>query len=178
MPLSLTTCRPATPHEAAVTLATVLPGPPEAVFAFITAEDVLPKILHRWGPLPAVAGTSDLTGPWTRAGSSRTVHLAGGHTVREQLTRHEPPGAEHGRPHGHFAYRVSDISHPLLRLLASHARGDWHFEPAAGGTHVRWTYTFTARHPLAAPALAGFARWLWRAYMAQCLALSRARLAA
>lgn len=42
----------------AVTRQAVIPGKPEAVFRFIAAEDVLPKVLTGYGPLPAVVGTS------------------------------------------------------------------------------------------------------------------------
>ena len=40
----------------------------ERIFDVVVAEDVLPKVLHRWGPIPAVTGTRDLTGPWDTPG--------------------------------------------------------------------------------------------------------------
>ena len=36
----------------------------------VVAEDVLPKVLHRWGPIPGVLGTRDLTGTWSTPGGS------------------------------------------------------------------------------------------------------------
>lgn len=41
------------------------------VFRFVTAKDVLPKILLGYGPLPGVVSTSENTGPWHVPGSSR-----------------------------------------------------------------------------------------------------------
>src|SRR6266540_1769620 len=39
------------------------------LFDEVVAEDVLPKVLHRCGPIPAVVGTEWLTGPWSTSGS-------------------------------------------------------------------------------------------------------------
>ena len=41
---------------------------------FVTAEDVLPKVLTGYGLLPAVVRTSGNTGPWDHPQSVRTVH--------------------------------------------------------------------------------------------------------
>jgi len=148
-------------HEVAVTREALIPGAPEAVFAFIAAEDVLPKVLTGYGPLPAVVRTSGNTGGWDQPGSARRIHLADGTTVREQVTHYSPPG--------HFAYRVWEFGNPIIRTLASEARGEWIFTDAPGGTRVTWTYTFTARNGLAAIPLAGIAQALWRGYMDVCL---------
>lgn len=153
-----------TAPQVSVTRQAVIPGSPEEVFNFIAAEDVLPKVLTGYGPLPAVVGTSGHTGPWDRPGSARLIHLADGTTVREQVTHHDGPR--------YFAYRVWDFGNPIVRRLAQEARGEWTFAPAPGGTQVTWTYTFTAKNRLAAVPLSGIARWLWRGYMDVCLAHS------
>ena len=80
-----------TAHEVSITRRAVISGSPEAVFAFITAEDVLPKVLTGYGPLPAVVRTSGHTGNWDIPGSARVVHLADGTSVREQLTHYVSP---------------------------------------------------------------------------------------
>lgn len=139
----------------------LIPGTPLDVFAFITAEDVLPKVLTGYGPLPAVTRTSGNTGAWDTPGSARVVHLADGSTVREQLT--------HYSPSGHFAYRVWDFGNPIIRSLATEGRGDWTFEAAPGGTRVSWTYTFTAKNGAAALPLSAVVRILWQGYMDVCL---------
>ena len=146
--------------EVAVTRELVLPGSPETVFAAVVAEDVLPKVLTGYGPVPAVVGTADRTGPWDVPGSSRTVLLADGGSAHEEVTDY--------RAGQYFAYRVSAFTNPL-RLLVRHARGEWTFAPAAGGTRVCWTYTFVASNRLAAVPLAAVAQLLWRGYMDVCL---------
>jgi len=131
------------------------------VFDFVVAEDVLPRVLLGYGPLPPVVGTSGHTGPWDQVGSERIVHLRGGDTTRERVTAFERPT--------HFAYGVSDFSH-ALRHVAVEGRGAWWFEERPGATHVRWTYSFEPRSPVAAPVVSAFTRMLWRGYMRVALA--------
>lgn len=157
-------------YEVAITRTAVLAAPPDKVFAFITAEDVLPKVLTGYGPLPAVVRTSGNTGPWNQPGSTRVVHLADGTTAQEQVTRYAAPST--------FAYRVWDFGNPVVKRLATQARGEWIFEPVAEGTKVTWTYTFTARNAAAALPLSGITQILWRGYMDVCLENSRRLLAA
>ena len=152
-------------HEVTITRQAVIPGSPEAVFNFIAAEDVLPKILTGYGPLPAVVKTSENTGPWTVVGSARLIQLADNTTVREQLTHYEPSKR--------FAYRVWDFGNPIIRTLATGARGEWIFSPAPGGTLVTWTYTFSAKNAAAALPLSGITQILWRGYMNVCLENSK-----
>lgn len=148
-------------HPVAVTRQVVIARPPSVVFAFITAEDVLPKVLTGYGPLPAVVRTSKHTGAWDTPGSARIVHLADGSTVREQLTAHSSPG--------HFRYRVSDFSDKIIRSLATEAVGEWTFAPHEKGTQVTWTYTFSATNAAAAIPLSLIAKLFWRGYMDVCL---------
>ena len=137
-----------------------IPTRRETVFDFITAEDVLPKVLTGYGLLPAVVRTSGNTGPWDRPGSARTVHLADGTTAREQVTAYERPK--------HFAYRTSDYAF-ALRYLARLAQGQWWFEDDPNGTKVRWTYTFHAKGRLTSIPLRMFAKTQWVGYMRACI---------
>jgi hypothetical protein len=155
--------------SSAITRTAVIAAPLEQVFTFITAEDVLPKVLTGFGPLPAVVGTSGNTGPWHQPGSSRVVHLADDTTAREQVT--------HFTALRGFAYRVWDFGNPVVRTLATQARGGWAFEAVARGTQVSWTYTFTARNAAAALPLSGMTQLLWRGYMDVCLANTKRLLA-
>ena len=152
-------------HEVTITRQAVIPGSPDAVFSFIAAEDVLPKVLTGYGPLPAVVKTSENTGPWTVVGSARLIQLADNTTVREQLTHYEPSKR--------FAYRVWDFGNPIVRTLATGARGEWVFSPTPGGTLVTWTYTFSAKNAAAALPLSGITQILWRGYMDVCLENSK-----
>jgi hypothetical protein len=148
-------------HRVAVTRQVVIARPPPVVFAFITAEDVLPKVLTGYGPLPAVVRTSKHTGAWDTPGSARIVHLANGNTVREQLTVYSVPR--------HFRYRVWDFSDKIIRSLATGAVGEWTFAPHEEGTLVTWTYTFSATNAAAAMPLSLIAKLFWRGYMDVCL---------
>lgn len=155
-------------REVTVTLSVVLPGPPERVFAAVTAEDVLPKVLTGTALLPAVVGTSGLTGPWDRPGSRRTVHLADGAAATEELELHDPPAR--------FAYRVTGFTN-MLRFFTEEARGRWSFAPAGADTAVTWTYGFVPRGPGSTVMLQAVVRPLWRAYMQVCLDNLQATLA-
>lgn len=143
-----------------ITLTVTLPGAPDEVFDAVTAEDVLPKVLTGYGPLPAVVGTRNLSGPWDQPGSRRTVVLADGATATEEVTGQ-------ARPHG-FDYRVYGFTN-LLRHLVAEARGSWRFSAVPGGTEARWTYSFTPRGAASRMVLAGGIQPLWRGYMQVCL---------
>jgi hypothetical protein len=152
-------------HEVSITRTALIAGTPDKVFAFIAAEDVLPKVLTGYGPLPAVVRTSENTGPWDTPGSARLIHLADGSTVREQVTEYAAPNR--------FAYRVWEFGNPVIKALAIQARGEWTFEAVPEGTKVIWTYTFTAKNGLAAVPLSGITQMLWRGYMDVCLEISQ-----
>jgi hypothetical protein len=151
-------------NEVAVTMDFHLPVSAEAVFDFLVAEDVLPKVLTGFSLLPAVIRTSGNTGRWDQPGSSRIVHLADKSTAQEVVTDYERPG--------YFAYRTSDFTF-ALKHLATSAAGQWWFEQRQMETHIRWTYTFTARGPMTAIALLIFVRSQWTGYMRVCIENTR-----
>jgi Polyketide cyclase / dehydrase and lipid transport len=130
------------------------------VFDFVAAEDVLSKILTGYGLVPAVAFTSDISGPWDQPGSHRIVHLADGSTVNEGLTDYERAS--------YFAYRVSNPSFALKHLMTE-ATGQFWFEAADGGTKVTWTYTFRAKNRITKLPLMLFVKSQWNGYMAVCM---------
>jgi hypothetical protein len=127
----------------------------ERLFDVLVAEDVLPKILRRWGPVPAVVGTRDLSGPWNTPGSQRTVVLGDGSTAREEVLEWERPA--------HFRYRVDSFTSPLGRMV-DHAIGDFRFEP---GSAFTWTYAFAPRRGCGL-LVRSFVRLAWSRYMSQC----------
>jgi Polyketide cyclase / dehydrase and lipid transport len=142
--------------------------PRDALFArFVPVA--LEDILHAYGPVPAVTGTSEQTGPWDVVGSTRTVHLADGSRAQERVTRCETPEA--------FGYTVDAFTNPV-RLLARHARGEWTFTERGAATDVTWTYTFAARNPLAAAVLLPVVTLAWRGFMRRALAAFAALSAA
>jgi len=135
----------------------------ELLFDTVVAEDVLPKVLHRWGPIPAVVGTRDLTGPWNTPGSERTVVLGDGSTARERVVAWERPER--------FEYAVDRFTSPLGRLI-DHATGAWEFDDRGTASSFRWTYSFFPRSFAASLPLHLVVRTAWARYMAQCADLT------
>lgn len=120
----------------------------------------LSTLFRRWyGPIPPIKEVRGQTGDWDAAGQSRTVVLVGGGSMREELTRMDPPRS--------FGYILSDIKGPLAPLVGR-VEGEWIFEPVGTGTEVTWRWTIHPRSSLAAPALPVFGR-LWRGYARQSL---------
>jgi hypothetical protein len=144
-----------------VTREVVVPGDISDVFDFVTAEDVLPKVLTGYGLIPGIVGTSDVTGPWNTPGSRRTVQLADGSTAHEEVKNYDRPA--------YFAYTVSEPTFSLRHLIVD-ANGQWWMASVKGGTKVKWTYTFHAKGWVSRQVLKVFARFQWRGYMDVCLA--------
>jgi hypothetical protein len=142
------------------TVTRTLHVPVQHAFDVVVAEDVLPHVLHRWGPVPAVVGTRELSGAWDTPGSTRTVVLGDGSVVRERVLQWRRPQR--------FEYRVDRFTRPL-GWVAQYALGAWLFsETRDGGAEFRWTYSFSARGRLARLLLAVFVRTAWARYMEQC----------
>ncbi|MDT0684189.1 SRPBCC family protein [Roseicyclus sp. F158] len=146
--------------DVAVTLQALIPAAQDDVFRFVSAEDVLPKILTGYGLVPGVVSTSDVSGPWDRPGVHRVVHLADGSTVDEAVTTYDRPS--------YFSYRVSNPSFALKHLMTD-ARGEFRFVPEGADTHLTWTYTFRAKDDIRKLPLALFVRSQWRGYMDVCM---------
>jgi hypothetical protein len=158
------------------TVQTRIQGQPDAVFAHIAPID-LASVFTGYGPLPAVTGTRDQTGPWDTPGQTRTTLLSDGSSATERLIQYESPR--------YLSYTVSGFT-GVLRFFTSSAKGEWWFDaqPAAvsGGataaavTSVKWRYAFEARSALAAPVLWLIANALWRGYMRKALRLAKQQM--
>lgn len=135
----------------------------------------LTKILRGYGPLPAVAAVVDQRGGWDEAGQSRTVRLADGSQMREELTLVEAPH--------HFAYRIDGFTGPF-RHLVREMRGGWWFDalPVNAGeaprSRARWRYEFECTAGWSHLASLPIVRFLWTPYMARALAAATAITAA
>jgi hypothetical protein len=120
----------------------------------------LPKLFKRWhGPFPPVKEVREQTGAWDAAGQTRTVRLAGGGGMREELTSVDPPGS--------FGYRLTKITGPMA-MLVDHVVGEWIFTPVAGGTEITWRWDIHPKSPLTSWALPLFGR-MWKGYARQAL---------
>ncbi len=123
----------------------VLPSPLPEVFA------------RRYGVLPPIRDVRDQVGEWGSVGQTRTILLADGGSMREELTRVE-------RPH-RFGYRITEVTGPM-KLLASGLEGEWSFGPAGTGVRITWAWEL---HPASGPAglaMPAFGRF-WRGYARQ-----------
>ena len=135
------------PVEVARAYATVVSAPLEQVFT------------RRYLALPAVREVRDQLGAWGTVGQTRTVVLADGGTMREELAEVVD---------GHrFGYRISDVTGPMKALVGS-LDGTWAFDPVGTGTRITWTWTVRPASSAAGLAMPVFER-LWHGYARQAL---------
>jgi hypothetical protein len=87
------------------------------------------------------------------------VRLAGGASMREELTSVDPPRS--------FGYRLTEIGGPMA-LLVNHVGGEWIFTPVADGTEVTWRWNIHSKSPLTSWLLPVFGR-IWKGYARQAL---------
>ena len=113
----------------------------------------------RSGALPAVVEVRGQTGPWDTVGQTRTLALSDGGHVVETITDTDSPT--------YFAYELSDFQ-KLFGVLVTGARAEWRFEREAGGTSIRWTYTFFGK-PGRGWIVAAIVTLLWGPYMSRVL---------
>lgn len=115
----------------------------------------LPTVFRkRYGPIAPVKAVLNQDGDWGTVGQTRTVTQVGGGSMREELTRVDPPHA--------FGYTLSNITGPLAPLV-DHIDGEWLFTPAGTGTEVTWRWTVYPKSGPAGAAMPVFAR-LWRGF--------------
>jgi Polyketide cyclase / dehydrase and lipid transport len=144
----------------------VIPVPAAEAFER-TLPISLPEILGRWyGPLPPIREVLGQTGEWEAVGQTRTIRLAGGATMREEMIKVDPPRT--------FAYWLTEISGPMA-LLIDRVLGEWIFAPAAGGTEVTWRWNVHRKSPATSWMLPLLGR-LWRGYAGQGLQALSAKL--
>ncbi len=127
--------------------AAVMPAPLELVFR------------RRYVALPPVREVRDQQGIWGTVGQTRTIVLADGGTMHEELTSVVP-----GRG---FGYHISRVTGPMKALVTS-LEGQWDFDPVGTGTRVTWSWTVLPASSAAALAMPAFAR-LWQGYARQAL---------
>jgi len=120
----------------------------------------IPAIFANWhGPLPPVKQVFGQDGEWGAVGQTRTLKMAGGGSVREELISVEPPKS--------FGYRLTDIKGPLARLIST-VEGAFVFRPVDEATEVTWRWTIQPKSALSAHALPMFAL-LWEGYARKAL---------
>lgn len=146
-------------HSLIVDQSVVAPVEVQDAFAR-TLPMPLPTLFDRWyGPIPPIRAVRGQTGAWDAAGQTRVVHLAGGATMREELTSVDPPRS--------FGYRLGEVTGPMA-VLVDHVLGEWVFAPAAGGTEITWRWDIHPKSPRTAWALPVLGR-LWKGYARRAL---------
>jgi len=141
----------------AVSYARTFPSAPDTTFDLILPTP-LPELFHRrYGPIPPIKSVEGQVGVWGSVGQTRTIRLADGGSMREELTRVDRPGA--------FGYTITGVTGPMKPLVAT-VDGLWTFEPDGAGTRITWQWTIQPASALAAPLMPVFGA-LWRRYAAR-----------
>jgi len=137
----------------------IAPATPAQTFRILTPISPV-GFYPRFRVIPAVTAVTGQTGAWDAAGQTRTLHLSDGSSVVETTTDLTKPGPKRA---GFFAYELTDFT-KVFGPLVDHARAEWRFEPAEGGTLVTWSYTFFGR-PGRGWIVGLIVRLAWAAYM-------------
>jgi hypothetical protein len=144
----LLSCSRAVPFPAEPAFEGVLPVPLDVLFN------------RRYGPIPRIRGVEGQSGTWGEVGQTRTVLLAGGGSMREELTQVERPRV--------FGYTLTDVTGPM-KPLVSHVHGRWSFDPVGTSTRITWQWALYPASAVGRLAMPVFGR-LWRGYARQTLA--------
>lgn len=135
------------------------PVTPEHAFDLILPTPLPVIFSRRYGPLPPIRAVRDQDVVWGSVGQTRTIMLADGGTVHEELTLVDRPLA--------FGYRLSAITGAMKPLIST-VDGRWSFAPEGTGVRVTWAWTVHPASSVSALAMPAFGR-LWRGYARQAL---------
>lgn len=121
----------------------------------------LTDLFRRWhGPIPPIKAVRDQDGEWGTVGQTRTIALTGGGSMREELTRIDPPSS--------FGYRLTELT-GALGPLVDHVVGEWAFAPKGTGTEVTWRWTLYPKSRVTRPGVVALGK-LWPGYARKALA--------
>ena len=137
-----------------------VPVPVEHAFDVVLPTPLPDLFRHRYAAIPPISAVRDQEGVWGSVGQTRTIVLADGATMREELTSLE-------RPDG-FGYRITGIT-GVMKALVGAVDGRWSFEPDGPGTRVTWQWTVRPASRAAALAMPVFGL-MWRGYARKALA--------
>jgi len=137
-----------------------VPAPVERAFDVVLPTPLPDLFRHRYAAIPPISAVRDQEGVWGSVGQTRTIVLADGATMREELTSLE-------RPDG-FGYRITGIT-GVMKALVGAVDGRWSFEPDGPGTRVTWQWTVRPASRAAALAMPVFGL-MWRGYARKTLA--------
>ena len=133
------------------------PSAPDSTFDAILPTP-LPDLFHRtYGPIPPIASVDGQVGTWGTVGQQRTIHLADGGTMHEELTSVDRPSS--------FGYTITDVTGRMKPLVAR-VDGLWTCAADGSGTKITWQWTITPASAIAARLMPIFCG-LWRSYAAR-----------
>jgi hypothetical protein len=156
--------------EVSTTVVSSIAAPRAPFYAWLVPGvfyDQLETVLRDAAFLPGVSKTTGTTGPWDKAGSTRIVHLTDGTSVRETVTTATTPD--------YFAYRLTEFSSRMIRMVVTEARGQWWFTDEGAGLKAKWTYTAESTNPLTAIVLYPVIKILWNRYMTAAMRVTKQR---
>lgn len=130
------------------------PADVETAFDQVLPFDLTQLFSRRYAAIPPIKSVRDQIGPWGSPGQTRTIGLADGGTMREELLVVDRPAR--------FTYRISDVTGPMKPLVAS-LDGAWLFEPAGTGVRITWTWNLQPAGRLGRLAMPVFRR-MWQGY--------------
>lgn len=135
------------------------PVPPDDAYRQVLALPLTALFDRRYLAIAPITEVTDQTdGQWgSRVGQARTIVQGDGTSLRETLTRLDPPHA--------FGYTITPTGGPM-RLLVGSAQGLWSFAPAGTGTRVTWQWEVEPANPVAALTMGPFGH-LWRGFARQ-----------
>lgn len=133
------------------------PADPERSFDELLSFDLSRLFSRRYAAIPPIKAVREQAGEWSTAAQTRTIALADGGTMREELL-------EVTRPE-RFAYRINEITGPMKPLVAS-VDGAWELEPAVTGVRITWAWTVHPAGRLGSLAMPLFRR-MWQGYARQ-----------
>lgn len=128
----------------------------EAVFAFATNVDNLPRWFRPVGPVAGVERAWVVGGGPTRKGVMRRWVLTDGTPLDEEVLEMEAPRK--------YVYRLKGYR-GWMRALVKHCDGEWIFSPLGRGTRITWTCTAE----LTSPWVAGVAVPLVKVFMKRAM---------
>jgi hypothetical protein len=136
------------------TTVAIAPATPQRTFDTLTPSDPS-RFYPKFRVIPATIAVENQTGAWDRVGQTRTLKLSDGSSVVETTTDVTRPSF--------FAYELTDFT-KVFGPLMDHARAEWRFDKAEGGTRITWSYTFFGRRGRRW-VVALIIRFAWSAYM-------------
>ncbi|WP_310962027.1 SRPBCC family protein [Nocardioides terrisoli] len=143
----------------------VVPAGAEDAFRAVIPIPLTRIFAHRFGPIPPIRDVLGQDGEWGTPGQTRTIVLADGGRMREELTAVDEPSS--------FDYRITGITGPMRPLVAE-VEGRWVFEPEGTTTRITWSWRIRPRP--AGRLLMPVFGWFWRGYARRALATIEAVL--